>query len=267
MSDPVVAIVNRANQRGGRMLSVVDLLEAGTLSLPQAAWLLTRVLEGSSWLVGAKPGGVGKTTVMCALLAMIPPGGRVLLTNPGTEWRAARPRDTVVAYELSPGSYDAYVWGEGVRELAELGSRGCRIVANLHADTLEEARETIVGKCGADEAGLGAFEMFLPLKAARRSSLTAPRVEEILWYRGGTWRKLDRDWFGLGRTDHGSAADFDRSDGSERWHGGGDDRGSGADENGRQLEARIAAILESWRGQGVRRIEEVRARWLDCLGR
>ena len=39
----VLSIVNRANQRGGRMLSVVDLLEAGTLSLAQAAWLAARV--------------------------------------------------------------------------------------------------------------------------------------------------------------------------------------------------------------------------------
>jgi hypothetical protein len=34
-----LSIVNRANQRGGRMLSVVDLLEAGTFSLARAAWL------------------------------------------------------------------------------------------------------------------------------------------------------------------------------------------------------------------------------------
>ena len=51
------------------MLSVVDLLEAGTLSPAQAAWLLRRILRGSSWLVGAGPGGAGKTTVMSALLA------------------------------------------------------------------------------------------------------------------------------------------------------------------------------------------------------
>jgi hypothetical protein len=158
MSDPVVTAVERANQRGGRMLSLVDLLEAGTLSLPQASWLLARVWEGSSRLVGATPGGAGKTAVMCALLAMIPPGERVLLTNPGSGWRQAGPGDTLVAYELSPGSYDAYIWGEEVGRLAELGRGGCRIVANLHADTLRQAREQVAGECGGLPAGRPAFE-------------------------------------------------------------------------------------------------------------
>ena len=68
------------------MLSVVDLLEAGTLTEPQAAWLLARILQGSSWLVGARPGGAGKTTVMAALLAMVPQGARVWLSNRGSGW-------------------------------------------------------------------------------------------------------------------------------------------------------------------------------------
>jgi hypothetical protein len=69
------------------MLSVVDLLEAGTLSLAQAAWLAARVAEGSSWLVGARPGGAGKTTVMAALLAMVPVAQRVRLTLTRGGWR------------------------------------------------------------------------------------------------------------------------------------------------------------------------------------
>ena len=38
------------------MLSVVDLIEAETLDLAQAAWLVNRIRLGSSWLVGARPG-------------------------------------------------------------------------------------------------------------------------------------------------------------------------------------------------------------------
>jgi len=55
--DSVITVVNRSNQRGGRMLSVVDLIEAGTLTLGQAAWLVDRVRSGDSFLVGARPGG------------------------------------------------------------------------------------------------------------------------------------------------------------------------------------------------------------------
>jgi len=248
--DPVIALVNRANQRGGRMLSVVDLLEAGTLSLTQAAWLLARVSQGSSWLVGAKPGGAGKTAVMCALLAMIlssgaggPAGsrGRVLLTNPGTGWENARAGDTVVAYELSPGFYDAYLWGEGVVRLTELGRGGCRIVSNLHADTLEEAREQVVGQCGADDTGLGAFELFLPLQVRPGGFRARPRVEEIQWYRKGSWRRLDRD-----RIDRGLVEA---------------DAGEGRLQPG--AEAGIGSFLEECLAGGIRRVEEVRARWLE----
>jgi hypothetical protein len=227
VSDPVISIVNRANQRGGRMLSVIDLLEAETLSLAQASWLLARIREGASLLVGAKPGGAGKTTVMCALLAMIPPGGRVLLTNPGSGWEQARSGDTVVAYELSPGFYDAYLWGEGVRRLAELGRNGCRIVCNLHADTLAEAREQIAEQCGAGEAGLEAFEIFLPVTVPRMRFGAAPRIDGMLRFDDGRWEELGRRPPPAG-----------------------------------PLERRIAAFLESLRRAGVRRVEEVRDRWL-----
>jgi hypothetical protein len=256
MTDPVIVLVNRANQRGGRMLSVVDLLEAETLSLPQAAWLLARVREGSSWLAGARPGGAGKTAVMCALLAMVPPvgganraargrgsadtGGRLLLANPGTGWETARPGDTVVAYELSPGSYDAYLWGADVARLAELGRAGCRIVSNLHADTLEEAREQVVGQCGADEREFGAFELFLPLEVCRGGFRAIPRVEEVWWYHGDAWRRLVREPPAGGAIETGGDA--------------------------AQGQAGISAFLEDCLSRGIRRVEEVRARWLEGPG-
>ena len=44
MRDVVTEVVNRANQRGGRMLSVVDLIERQTLSLDRASWRLRRIL-------------------------------------------------------------------------------------------------------------------------------------------------------------------------------------------------------------------------------
>ena len=60
--------INRCNQRGGRMLSIVDLIDAGTVDKSIAAYFLAVISKGKSFLVGAKPGGAGKTTVMGALL-------------------------------------------------------------------------------------------------------------------------------------------------------------------------------------------------------
>jgi len=210
------------------MLSLVDLLEAGTLSTAQAAWLLARVAEGRSWLVGAHPGGVGKTTVMAALLAMVPAGQRVRLTLRQGGWRRAQPGETVISYELSPGTYDAYIWGPEVRLLTELSLSGCRIVSNLHADTLEEAREQVVGACGATEEGFRAFDLFLPLRFTGSRLEAHPMLERIHWAEDGRWRVVEGDPPARGRAERGNA-DF----------------------------------LESCRERGLYSVEKVRAAWLD----
>ena len=64
--------INACNQRGGRMLSLVDLIKAGTVDLRLAAYLAAAMHSGASLLVGARPGAAGKTTVMCALLNFLP---------------------------------------------------------------------------------------------------------------------------------------------------------------------------------------------------
>jgi hypothetical protein len=224
--DRVISTLNRANQRGGRMLSVVDLVEAGTLTLAQASWLSGHVLRGGSWLVGARPGGAGKTTVMAALLALVPPDAVVRLTGSDGGWRDARSGEYLISYELSPGFYDAYVWGPDVRRLTELGRAGCRLVANLHADTLEEARDQVVGQCGATEEGFRAFGVFLPLALRRGCLETIPLVERIHVARDGGWEVLESPP-AVGR-----------------------------------LERSIAGFLERCREQGTRLVEEVRAAWL-----
>ena len=226
----VVAAVNRANQRGGRMLSVVDLVEAGTFSPTQAAWLAARVLEGGSWLVGARPGGAGKTTVMAALLALVPRGAVVRLTANEGDWQEARRGEYVVSYELSPGSYDAYIWGEDVRRLARLGGSGRRIVSNLHADTLEEAREQVVGQCGATEEEFRAFGLFLPLALRASRSGAVPVLERILQARDGRWVSIEGDPSPAGS-----------------W------------------EPAIAGFLDRCLAQGLREVEKVRAAWLAWL--
>ena len=65
--------LERCNQRVGRMLSVADLIDADALSLPLAAAVTARIAGGASFMVGANPGGAGKTTVLCALLNFVPP--------------------------------------------------------------------------------------------------------------------------------------------------------------------------------------------------
>jgi len=57
MTYSVISVEERSNQRGGRMLSAIDLLAAKTFSTRQLSWLMHRISGGSSWVVGPNPGG------------------------------------------------------------------------------------------------------------------------------------------------------------------------------------------------------------------
>jgi hypothetical protein len=224
--DDVISLVDGANQRGGRMLSVIDLIEAGTLPLDLASRLIARILRGSSFLVGARPGGAGKTAVMAALLAMLPSPSVIRLADGGTGWRKSLPGETVVAYEIGQGAYQAYVWGEDLRTMAALGVSGVRIVSNLHADTVEEARVQVVEQNGIPEPGFAAFQMFLPLVLRRGPSGIERRIGPVSVAEAGEWKPL--------RTDTALS----------------------------EGEVKVAAFLERTAARGIRRIEEVRRAWL-----
>lgn len=189
--DPVLDIIERSNQRGGSMLSVIDLLEAGTFTARQLSRLIARIADGASWLVGARPGGAGKTTVMSALLGMLPAGEAIRLTNPGTRWEHSRPGECIVCYEISPGSYDAYIWGSDLQQLAKLAAAGCRIVTNLHADTLAQARDQIVGDNAVPECDFAAFDIFIPVSVRGGLMATQRVVEKIHYHENGRWRQLE----------------------------------------------------------------------------
>ena len=64
--------IEQLNQRGGRMLSIVDLIQAGTISVEMAAYAMRAMEAGDSLLTAARPGGAGKTTLMAALLNFLP---------------------------------------------------------------------------------------------------------------------------------------------------------------------------------------------------
>jgi hypothetical protein len=226
------------------MLSVIDLVEAGTLTVSQTAWLAARILQGSSWLVGAGPGGAGKTTVMSALLAMVPTDSPVWLTNRGSGWRQCSSGDCLVSYELSPGFYDAYIWGADVVRLTELGMAGCRIVSNLHADTLEQARVQIVAECGATEEGFRAFQLFLPiLLKGSRFSFT-PIIEQIHYVREGGWHRLSRE-------------ELERPDKGRTFASKPDSQDPHLDIPG------IIDFLTRCRRRNIHLLEDVREAWLD----
>ncbi len=189
MTDPVLAVIHRGVQRGG-VLSVADLVARGTLSPELAAWLAWRVWQGDGWLVGASPGGAGKTTIMNALLGLLPHGERVMGVD-DPHWVHAAPPATLVCAEIGPADICGYLWGAGVRALADAASRGCRVVSNLHADTLEQARRQVAVECGAGEPGFRRFCLFLPVELESVSgTITQRRVTCVHQAVADGWRSV-----------------------------------------------------------------------------
>ena len=139
--------IDHCNQRGGRMLSIVDLLDAGTMSMDLAAYLLAAIRSGASFMVGALPGGAGKTTIMGALLNFVPPDVS-LYTADGLAAIAEGlaltvPRRCYICHEIRAANLYAYLWNEKLRAYFQLARKGHMLATNLHADTYQEARDQV----------------------------------------------------------------------------------------------------------------------------
>ncbi|MBL7202548.1 MAG: hypothetical protein ISS56_20625 [Anaerolineae bacterium] len=190
-----VRAIQDCNQRGGRMLSLVDLLDAGTVDLPAAAYLAAAMRLGASLLVGAQPGGAGKTAVMCALLNFLP--DRTILRpvdHPSVLADAQHdpsPGDICyLAHEIGAGHWYAYVWGEGARAFFRLAAQGHIIASNLHADTLEGTRDQLCRENGVEPAHLDAVTLKLYLRMRRPAGRPVRRWVSHVYESDGTEDRL-----------------------------------------------------------------------------
>jgi len=235
--------LERCNQRGGRMLSVVDLLEAGTLDLDLAAFLMARIARGASLMVGARPGGAGKTTVMCALLNLAPREVELVAATASAVRHAAGRRRCYVCHEIGSGPYFAYLWGRDLRAYCALGEQGHILATNLHADDLEEARAQVCTENRVPAAHFNAFHLQVFLRVTDR------------WRASRRW--IERVHVSDGISPHVLVFDAQRglnaarAPDAARYDGG--------------WVARCREFLESCRDSGARTIEAVRPPLVDFL--
>ena len=185
------AEIDRCNQRGGRMLSIVNLMEAQTLTRDLAAYFLAAIGNGASFMVGALPGGAGKTTVMGALLNFVPPD--VHLVPADSEQTIAHAlhehtRHCFICHEIGAGSYYAYLWGEPLRRYFDLPDAGHMLATNLHADTFDQARRQVCEQNGVT-----------PVKFRRMNVIYFLAVEH---QPQGINRRVTSVWESDGKSDH-----------------------------------------------------------------
>jgi hypothetical protein len=154
-------------------------------------------------LVGALPGGAGKTTLMSALLAFLPAGETAVRVGPQAPWPSYGRGCCAVSEEISDHGLPNYLWGQDVRNFASVTAQGGRIAATIHADTLAQARHQIACQCGAQEEGLAAFGLFIPIEVKfadeantaanpRQRTVAQRTVRHVHHYENGTWYRHHR---------------------------------------------------------------------------
>ena len=186
--------LDRCNQRGGRMLSVFDLLAAKTLDPDLAAYLMARISKGSSFMVGSVPGGAGKTTVMCALLNFLPVEVPIVAATREAVYEAANGKPTrrscYVCHEIGSGYYFAYLWADALKSYCGLFEHGHILATNLHADNREQAKEQICDTNGVPEKHFNKFELLIFLRVESGYRNTNRWIEKVYSSDGSSAHEL-----------------------------------------------------------------------------
>lgn len=129
---------------GEHTRSLLNLIEEKTLDLELAAFLVSHISRGASYITGSGPGGVGKTTSKNALLSFVPAGLSFFKALPGAVTDVEKTRSCAIADELSGGRPPTYLWGDDLREFFALSQKGHFLTSTIHADNLEETHNQIV---------------------------------------------------------------------------------------------------------------------------
>lgn len=152
--------LGHSGQKGGPS-SLPDLIEWGTLDLELAAWLVSRVSRGASFIVGAGPEGMGKTTTLQALLSFAPGNLPFALALPGKIKQRDGAARCIISHEISDHDVSDYLWGRDLREFFGLSRQGHMLVGTMHADDLDEVHQQICGSNRVPEAQFRAINLFV----------------------------------------------------------------------------------------------------------
>jgi energy-coupling factor transporter ATP-binding protein EcfA2 len=122
-------------------LSILDLVNSGTLNLRLASVLWLMMERRASVLVVAGPNMAGKSTLLNALLDFLPPEVKqVDLDGMYEDFEFVEHSVPNKTYMVAPeiNWYGFYLWGKEARRAFELLSQGYAFGSTMHARTVEE---------------------------------------------------------------------------------------------------------------------------------
>ena len=144
---------------------IADLLRDGTLDSGTGAVLWAALARRRSVVVVAGPSGVGKTTLLTALLDFLPPDTRRLYLRGSFESFAflsdgavVPEKSVMLINEISP-HLPIYLWGPAVARALSAAERGFSLLATAHAASVAEFVGMFTGSpLRIPAARVGAFE-------------------------------------------------------------------------------------------------------------
>lgn len=198
--------------------SLIDLIDGGTADLDLAAFLVAKVAAGASYITGSGPGGIGKTTTMHSLLSFVPAGRPFFTALPGKVADIGQAPAVAISNELSDHPPPTYLWGDDLRAFLALADQGHILVANVHADDLDEIHGQIVGDNAVPESQFRAVNLLIficleggnPPERRIRDNTTRRIVDKVYYSDGSHKHRL------IYRPDTGLTADAPRDPAREK---------------------------------------------------
>jgi len=164
-------------------LSIVEILQAGTMPPRLAAAFWLGLERGASFVFAADPPGAGKTTILTALLAFAPPEMVAYFTRGWGETFDLPPpspgHPTYLMVNEMSDHLPVYSWGPYVVRVFELLGDGYSLLTTVHADTVEGVVEQLTDEAGVPREHVARLTFVVPLAIVRRESGTLRRVRDV----------------------------------------------------------------------------------------
>jgi hypothetical protein len=164
-------------------LSITQILQAGTMA-PELAALFWICLERrGSLILASEPPSAGKTTILTALFAFLPPETQVYFTRGWGETFDLPPlSEDVPTYILVNEMSDdlpVYSWGPYVVRVFELLAEGYSLGSTMHADTVEDVIAQLAEENKVPRAHLGHLTLVATLRLPHRDGRVLRRLNEV----------------------------------------------------------------------------------------
>lgn len=168
-------------------LSIVEIIQAGSMSARLAALFWLGMERGASLLVAADPPSSGKTATLTALLGFLPPQAGVYFTRGlGEKFELPPPGEAQPLYILINEISDhlpVYTWGTYARRAFELMAEGYSLGTTMHADTAQEVVQILEQDLGIPRAHVARLTFIATLHLAHRRGRLLRRLNEVSFLR------------------------------------------------------------------------------------